>query len=662
MKTHTRRLRYLSLLPVLLLLCLFPDKASAALLTGKLEVVNAPLRAINNRPVFLYEATEGAPILRGSTRTDATGAFIIDSPVSTTNSVFYVSVLVQRGVTLVSVLGESLPAFVTVNEITTVASSYAFAQFYRTGQIAGEGSRLYLASLMHDNIASSLTGEISDVLLNSPNADQTNSLRMVRSLANMINICVVNPRQTRQVLNLTSLEGQRLAGNTAIGLANLARDPSRNADALFQIASMGTAYTPALENAPDAWCVTVKVNDSGSPNSLIAGPANVAFDEHGFAWIPNNVFQGGSTSSNFLICLQPNGKPADGTDGSPVSPIRGGGLLGGGWGITVSSDGTVWSSNFGWGGEDYWPGIEQADGFGSITTLRASDGVPLSLPDGLYGGIWRAQAIEEDALGNIWVASFENNKIFVLPNGDLDQAKSVQLRPDARPFGISPLGDGTAWVCNSGGLVFNPTFASIALVGFNTSGELEVLLEETVGDRMRVIEVDSFGNAWFTSNGDNTVYVRLVSDGSIHGFQGGGMDGPWGLAIDGEDNIWVSNFGVFAFDKVLGTGRITKFAGANPATRPAGASLGDPISPDTGYTVPTAGEQVLLANGEPLRGPGGPPSFVPMTRQTSLQIDAAGNIWTINNWKPFTINDILLGNPGGDGVVIFVGIAPPPQD
>jgi len=36
----------------------------------------------------------------------------------------------------------------------------------------------------------------------------------------------------------------------------------------------------------------------------------------------------------------------------------------------------------------------------------------------------------------------------------------------------------------------------------------------------------------------------------------------------------------------------------------------------------------------------------------------AGNIWTINNWKPNFDNDALL-NPGGDGIVIFVGLAPP---
>ena len=76
--------------------------------------------------------------------------------------------------------------------------------------------------------------------------------------------------------------------------------------------------------------------------------------------------------------------------------------------------------------------------------------------------------------------------------------------------------------------------------------------------------------------------------------------------------------------------------------------------------MPSAGEQVLLANNEPLYGPDGPPSYSPIMRQTSLQIDAAGNIWTINNWKPDFDVDTTGGNPAGDGVIIFVGLAPPP--
>ena len=88
--------------------------------------------------------------------------------------------------------------------------------------------------------------------------------------------------------------------------------------------------------------------------------------------------------------------------------------------------------------------------------------------------------------------------------------------------------------------------------------------------------------------------------------------------------------------------------------------MGDPITPATGYTVPSAGSQVLLHNGEPLYGPNFPPAFDPMQRTTKTVIDSAGILWAVNNWKDdFSIDNTI--NPGGDGVVIFVGLAAPPQ-
>jgi hypothetical protein len=50
-----------------------------------------------------------------------------------------------------------------------------------------------------------------------------------------------------------------------------------------------------------------------------------------------------------------------------------------------------------------------------------------------------------------------------------------------------------------------------------------------------------------------------------------------------------------------------------------------------------------------------------MMRQTAVAIDQAGNVWSINNWKPDFAIDTIGGNPGGDGIIIFVGLAPPPR-
>lgn len=179
------------------------------------------------------------------------------------------------------------------------------------------------------------------------------------------------------------------------------------------------------------------------------------------------------------------------------------------------------------------------------------------------------------------------------------------------------------------------------------------------GKALKAVVVDSQGNVWVASQDDSFVYAFQPNGMEIGKFNGGGIDGPWGLAIDGEDNVWVSNFGPLQPGSNFTSGGLTKLGGANRATRPPGTKLGDPISPTTGYTVPSAGGQVLMHNGEPLYGPGGAPSFAPIMRQTSVVIDQAGNLWSVNNWKP-DFNTDVGGNPGGDGIVIFVGLAAPP--
>jgi hypothetical protein len=48
-------------------------------------------------------------------------------------------------------------------------------------------------------------------------------------------------------------------------------------------------------------------------------------------------------------------------------------------------------------------------------------------------------------------------------------------------------------------------------------------------------------------------------------------------------------------------------------------------------------------------------------RLTSVNADMAGHIWAANNWKPSAYIDGVSSdpNPGGDGMVIFVGLGAP---
>jgi hypothetical protein len=610
-----------------------------------------------NVHVTLFEATQALPTTIGEATTNASGEFAIPYRNRSSSSIFFVRADVHEGVEFVNVLGSNLPASVTLNELTTVAASYSMAQFLRTGAISGNSFGLQIAAGMNDNIVASATGQSSSVLLNSPNADQTNSLRSTRSLANLLAACVNDPAVTASLFDLTTPGGGVPPHNTVEALANLARDPGQNVDGIFALTQLSNLYAPSLVTMPDAWTVTVKINDSGNDASgfLISGPGNLAFDKRGYAWVTNNTIQGTPYSCQFNLVFKPNGQPADGRNGTPRSPLIGGGVLGAGFGVTVDPLGSAWFGNFGWGDCDSCnPSL---GGNGSISRFTLS-GAAMSQPNGYQGGPLRAQGLGSDADGNIWISSFANDSVYVFKHGNPHESVGVHPYDGAAPFDVAVASDGSTWVSYTGGLPlgeFPRSVAKYALVNGTLQQQFLHLLPEAQG--LRALSLDSRGNAWLAALGNNVIYAFRPDGTEIGQFSGGGMDAPWDTAIDGEDNVWVANFGPLATGSNF-TGRLTKLWGINP--RP-GHSVGDPVSPLTGYTAPSAGSEVLLHNGEPLYGPPpAPPCFIPMMRQTAVAIDQAGNIWSINNWKPDFDIDTIGQNPGGDGIIIFVGLAAPP--
>ncbi len=457
--------------------------------------------------------------------------------------------------------------------------------------------------MMSANIANPVTGEVSDVLKTAPNADQTNSLRLTTSLANLLNLCAKAPFISRVLLQLTTNEQGQMPADTAAALANLARDPSENAHAIYFLASIRQVFTPALAKEPNQWSVTVKLNDTGRPDVLFGGPANVDWDSWGYAWITNNVTQGTRNSTKFNIVLRPDGKPANGSEGEPVSPFDSGGLLGTGWGVSVDEDDRVWFGNFGWGSpkKRYYPSQTldgpTGAGTGSVSQFDASDGSPIS-PETGYFGPYRVQAIAPDAFGNIWMASLGDRNVdggsgvWVFRDGDANDAVSSLVSWQDAPFGIAPVPNtAAAWATFSGGLA-GQNQSSIARYELNHEGDLVQTLLEPIGDTLKVVAVDHSGNAWFASQGTDSVFAYSPHGEQLGEFSGGGIDGPWGVAVDGGGNIWVSNFGDIELGDDFDTGRLSQLCGANPAACQPGLKMGDPISPETGYTVPSAGEQV----------------------------------------------------------------------
>ena len=108
--------------------------------------------------------------------------------------------------------------------------------------------------------------------------------------------------------------------------------------------------------------------------------------------------------------------------------------------------------------------------------------------------------------------------------------------------------------------------------------------------------------------------ILLRPDGSPYPgspFTGGSLPGPWAIAVDGDDNVWVSNF-------AGASGQIAHLCGTRSQNCPPGMKTGDPISPPLGYVG------------------GG------LQMEVDIDIDPAGNIWVTNNWQDI---DSCIGTP-----------------
>ena len=623
------------------------------LISGLVQSGAGGVYPLAGKRVTVYEATAGAPRSIGSGTTDEKGWFYISTPDPTADTLFYATADAGGGVVLMTIVGPEILGSIVVNELTTVAAAFSMAQFAAGTSIQGPAFGLRIAAGMAGNLVQSYAGMPSEVMQSSPNADETNALRSIRALGNLLAACVRGePGATAQLLALATPPGGDAPADTFQALVGIARNPANNVGGIYQQAQLADVYTPSLERQPDAWTLAVKVNDSGDDDYLFGGPANIVFDARGYAWISNNVIQGQPYSAKCIMVLRPDGTPADGTNGTPKSPVFGGGIWGTGWGIDIDPSGNVWVGNYGWGKDDNPPA-------GSVTELRA-DGTPVSGEDGYTNAVSRVQATRSDAQGNIWMASFENDSLVCYLGGDEGSVRSANS--GSKPFGVAIAADGSAWVTNGAGLGWpraNPsTVCRYRIDGSRLKREMEV----GVGFAVKAVALDSQQYGWIASGGDSKVY-RISPDGQqVSPFDGGGIDTPWGIAVDGEDNVWVANFGKMGVGEVYRTGALSVLAGDTEKNRRAGLQTGDPISPDTGYTLHSAGDPVLLHNGDPLYGPGADPCYDPLMRSTSCQIDQAGNVWVVNNWKPDFGKDFPpeTGNPGGDGIVIFVGLAKPP--
>ena len=584
---------------------------------------------LSNYYIYLYESVEDKSILINETISDEDGKFEIMFESINNDSIYYIKCIskINKTKQLLHVFAYSdinSESNIIINELTSVSSIFCFNQFFDKDDIYGNKMGLNIALGMKNNLVT-LTGNLSDVILTNPNGDETNTKKLLNTLSNIYVYGIKNkPDDLFNLIIPNNLENL----NLIILFHFIAENPFQfvknkllqENDPFFVYSFVYKSYFPFLNfnNKPSSYTLVVKVNKTGNEKLLFGGPANIVFDKKGYAWITNNVYQGTYNSSNFTVVLKPDGQPAS------FSPVFDEKIVGSAYGITKYYD-NILVSNFGWGN------VVPNGGLAIINSQNKNVNV-------INEEMFRVQGITVDKNNNIWICSNGNSKIVVI----LENKKiiSYNLGINNNPFDVICTNDNNIYISVPSGQLLSNIY------------KVSIMNEEIIVDKKYIFDTiqllgmafDSMNNIYVCSPLNNTIYQIISSTETIVEFKEG-LYTPWGCSVDGDDNLWVANFGPNNDDTFC----ITKIS-------PNGTLL----TPNNGIILNSGGQEVRLANGLPLYGIEiDKKSFKPLMRTTNCPIDMAGNVWAINNWKPSIDDNQVIedANPGGDGICIFIGLA-----
>ena len=205
-----------------------------------------------------------------------------------------------------------------------------------------------------------------------------------------------------------------------------------------------------------------------------------------------------------------------------------------------------------------------------------------------------------DQQDRIWVTNAFGEHVTRFPASDPSKAEKFKTGCSGSGLGIDS--QGNVWVTNR--------------LGNGVRGHVDIVADIDVlkigRQRRRTTSRRPCSRSKEGADGGSVTLLR--PDGTPYPgspFTGGGLPGPWAAVVDGNDNVWISNF-------AMPNSPIAQLCGVRTENCPPGMKTGDQISPPGGYVG------------------GG------LQMQTDFAVGPAGDVWVMNNWQDI---DSCFGKP-----------------
>jgi hypothetical protein len=283
---------------------------------------------------------------------------------------------------LMAALGDcaNLPQipFVSINEVTTVGSVFALAPFMSSYSAVGT-SPTNVAGLARAFASVNKLVNVGTGAAVGPSlpAGATGPTSEIYSLANVLASCVNSVggfagdgSACGHLFSLVTPSGWTAPTDTIGAALAIARNPTSNVTAIFNLTPPISPFSSGLNTAPSDW--TMSINYTGSFNS----PRSTTVDANGNIWVAN-------PGNNTVTVLSQTGATVSG------SPLSANGLNGPA-SVAIDGIGNAWVAN----------------SAGSTVSVFTGGGAAVAgSPFNGSGNLSLPSYIAMDAPGNIWVAS-----------------------------------------------------------------------------------------------------------------------------------------------------------------------------------------------------------------------------------------------------------------